>query len=406
MNAIKKFSILCFGNRWDEYERRDYSIMSRLGRYDNVDYILMIDQPLTLTSLVRYFFKKADDEARRGWDRIFKHGFMLRIGKIYIISSVLILPFYENMILRKINTSLLNIWRFLFIHYYIKKLHIGNFLVWVSGPENISEYFVKEYSDKFLCYNLCEDYTAKYKKSSNTYRILREQDIYLTKMANIIFVATTLLYNEKSKINKSVFLVTNGVDYDFFNKIRNEDSRIAPKDLENIRKPILMNVGILSDRTNLDFIGEIAKERMNWSIVHIGPEQRNNLKIEELKKCSNIHFLGPKPARDIPRYLKYTDACMLTYKVNYQNRSGSSMRLFLYLASGKPVIAFNVGGAENFSSIINLVETKEEFINAMDGVLGNDTPEMTKKRLEIAEKNSWDRKVEQVFSAITINMSL
>lgn len=400
----KRFSIFCFGNRWDEYERRDYNILSRLSEHDDFKYIFVFDPPLPFTSIVKYLIGRADDDARRGWERIFRQGLINNRGKVHILPSITITPLYNNKLLILLNELVLNLVRKLFIHYYIRKFQIKDFIFWISGPANMGEYFVKKNTDKFLCYNLCEDYVAKYKRRTHLHMRAHKNDIYLTKRANVVLVATTFLYGRKKRVNAKTFLVTNGVNFEAFDVERNYKTKNIPEDLMNIPRPILMNVGIISNRTDLSAINYIAENRKDWSIVHVGPEERNNSDIKLIKEHGNMYFLGPKPARDIPKYLSNADVCMLAYKANYQNKTGSSMRLFLYLASGKPIIAFRAGGAEDFSSIIDIVDSKEEFVKAMLYILQTDSLKNSVERLRVAKENSWEKKSEQVHSILKENL--
>jgi glycosyltransferase involved in cell wall biosynthesis len=262
------------------------------------------------------------------------------------------------------------------------------------------EGLVKKYRDKILCYDLCEDYAAKYAVGSDWYKIVKESDKYLSERADIIFAATKPLLDAKRRVNKNTFFVTNGVNIEIFDRLKGCTIKIIPEDVRNIPRPIIMNVGILNDRTDIDAINEIAKKKKNWSVVHIGPRHSNAPEVGRLSLNKNVYFLGPKPAKDIPIYLTHADICMLAYKSNYQNTAGSSMKLFLYLASGKPIISFSAGGADDFRAVLNMVDSPGEFIAIMDDVLKNDTHDLAEKRRVIAGQNSWQKKGEYIHSVI------
>jgi predicted nucleotidyltransferase len=54
-----------------------------------------------------------------------------------------------------------------------------------------------------------------------------------------------------------------------------------------------------------------------------------------------------------------------------------------------------------YSDIISIASTKEQFPNAIQWELQNDTPERASKRIDIARQHSWDSHIERLSNIIS-----
>ena len=72
------------------------------------------------------------------------------------------------------------------------------------------------------------------------------------------------------------------------------------------------------------------------------------------------------------------------------------MKLYQYLASGKPVISYPVGGAQEIPDLVHMAHTQEQFIDLLEKALCDDTPQMARARIDYARQNSWDTRADQI----------
>jgi glycosyltransferase involved in cell wall biosynthesis len=125
----------------------------------------------------------------------------------------------------------------------------------------------------------------------------------------------------------------------------------------------------------------------------------------ELKKLSNVYFLGRVPYEKIPQLCADFDVCMLQWKMDEWIESCNPLKMFEYMASGRPIVSVPIKEAMQYSDIISIAHNKEEFCKAIRWELQNDTVERSRKRVEIAGKHSWDNHVEKLSDLITQTMS-
>jgi hypothetical protein len=74
------------------------------------------------------------------------------------------------------------------------------------------------------------------------------------------------------------------------------------------------------------------------------------------------------------------------------------------LLLGKPVISTDLPEVRQFSDVVFVAGSKEEFVRQVFIGLGNDNGTERKKRIEVAENNSWDERISQISEKIELHL--
>jgi len=140
----------------------------------------------------------------------------------------------------------------------------------------------------------------------------------------------------------------------------------------------------------------IAKANPGWSIVMIGPLFRKSLSLLKLNKNKNVSFLGEKTPSLIPQYLKYLDVCLIPYMRNEFTHNVSAIKLYEYLAMGKPVVStFFSDELAGLETIIGIAEDKKQFLESIRYFLNcKDDREKLAARINFAADNSWQKRLD------------
>jgi glycosyltransferase involved in cell wall biosynthesis len=136
-------------------------------------------------------------------------------------------------------------------------------------------------------------------------------------------------------------------------------------------------------------------------VVLIGPVENSNL-LKNLVKLKNAYYLGSVPYQELPEFIKKFDVCMIPHMVNKLTASMNPLKLFEFLATGKPIVSTNIGGVDQFLDIIFVAQSEEDFIQklqkALNGVAINDKENRLKERNYICGnrdlRNSQDSRAE------------
>jgi glycosyltransferase involved in cell wall biosynthesis len=122
--------------------------------------------------------------------------------------------------------------------------------------------------------------------------------------------------------------------------------------------------------------------------------------LEALRTLPYVHFLGPKSVADVPRYVAACAVCLLPYQINEWTKHIDSLKLYEYLACGKPVVATDLPLARRFSEVVRIVTDEGEFISSMNDAVKEDSPALQSRRRQIAAQNTWEQRVTVLSAAI------
>ncbi len=219
-------------------------------------------------------------------------------------------------------------------------------------------------------------------------RLLRDEE-------NVIVIATaTKLYNDVAKYRKKNFkLVTNGVVYEHFNNIK----KIVPKEMKvvvNEKKPIIGYYGALASWFDYKLVKEVAKLRKDWNIVLIGWDYDGSLGKSGLRNIENIHIIPSVPYEILPTYAQWFDVCTIPFVINEVTESTSPVKLFEYMALGKPIVTTAMPECKKYKSVIIAENNAMKFVESIEeGIKDKENKEYLKVLKEEALENTWEWKV-------------
>ena len=387
---MKNYSILWFGQRWDKYRRRDIELISRLVKRPSIKSIILIEPVLPITSISNLWLRNYDSDGRNTWKRIFRFGYVWQPQpNIWVISPIVL--FFG---LGRLSSYLVNKIRVITAKMILNRLNIDQLILWIGYPY-YSTSLVGAFGESLFCYSLCEDFKEKIPSYS---KLINNENHRLSEKADLIFVVTEHLALQYKKYQNKVHVVPNGVDIAWINKYK----KMSPNsDIKTIKKPVIGFVGGIDDSVDLNLVKYLARERPDWSVVMIGAVSKNlRNKILRDYSMENLSFLGSKPFELIPAYVDKFDVCILPFIDNIRNQNRSAMKLYAYLALGKPIVSRPIADAEKFSNIILLAQEKGEFLRAIEKTLINDTKKSRQTRISVAETQSWDKRAEHIYKLL------
>jgi len=181
----------------------------------------------------------------------------------------------------------------------------------------------------------------------------------------------------KYKISpKNILVAHDGVFLEDFLKIKEKKEKLKEKYL-GLKKDdfVVLYSGSFQKGKGVELILEAAKNLKEIYFVLLGgkPEE-----IERLKKIAseNVLFLGKKPHQEIPWYLKAADLLILPFLKDLETINYCSpLKLFEYLASGRPILASFLGSIKEILNENNAFlfdpENKEEPIKKIKFIKEN-----------------------------------
>ena len=212
-------------------------------------------------------------------------------------------------------------------------------------------------------------------------------------------VNNSTLYTEYGKqFTEHSYMVGQGCDTSLFNdKVR--EIKI-PEDLKGIPGPIVGYVGFLSSRRlSIEILSHIAKERPQWSIVLVGPED-DVFNTSELHEIDNVYFLGSRDASELPNYIKGFDVAINPQLINDATMGNYPRKIDEYLAMGKPTVASATKAMEYFKEYTYLGTTPMDYVNLIGKALEENSVELQEKRRAFGLSHSWENNVNEIYNCI------
>jgi glycosyltransferase involved in cell wall biosynthesis len=111
--------------------------------------------------------------------------------------------------------------------------------------------------------------------------------------------------------------------------------------------------------------------------------------LQLLSPYKNVHFTGAVPYARIPKIMAEFDVCIVPHVESQFTESLNPIKLWEYLASGKPVVSSNVAGFREYSDLCHIASGNKDFVVACQAAL-NEDPARAAERMAEAAKHSWD----------------
>jgi glycosyltransferase involved in cell wall biosynthesis len=228
----------------------------------------------------------------------------------------------------------------------------------------------------------------------------------MMKNADVVVANSTYLAKLAEAFNPHSYYVGQGCDVSIFD--RTLIDRI-PEDMKPILetgKPVIGYIGALKTlRLNISVLQHIAKERPDWNLVLVGPEDEN-FKDSDLHQSENVYFLGNKTEPELPLYLATFDVAINPQIMNEVTIGNYPRKIDEYLAMGKPVVATKTEAMSVFADYVSLAASAEDYVSMIGKELENNTLAKIKEREEFARMHTWENNVINIGKALRKVISL
>jgi glycosyltransferase involved in cell wall biosynthesis len=226
---------------------------------------------------------------------------------------------------------------------------------------------------------------------------VQNMDDVLTRGADVVFVASETLLQQKQALNPNTHVSPHGVDIEHFAKAQ-DTCLSTPAELQLLPRPIVGFFGLIERWIDLDLVDFLAEQRPELTFVMIG---RIAVADERLPRRPNIHFIGNKPYEDLPAYGRHFDATIIPYRLEGQVPHANPLKLREYLAMGKPIVSVSIPEIDKFADVVAIARTPNEFLARLDDVIQSPSSQAdTRQRMQRVAGMSWRSRVEQVLRIV------
>ena len=255
---------------------------------------------------------------------------------------------------------------------------------------------MKEDIFKLKIYLCNDDFPSMIKNEKIRKKILARES-KVAKYADLCLGVSYYLVDRLKKYNINSFLFLPGHNF----KISKNSFFIKKEDRKSINVGFM---GFISDRIKFDWLLYAAKKKDIY--IHlIGPIINEN-KIRRYIQTNLVNIY--KPIYDnykLQSFLEKMDVLTIPYSYPRPEAITAPNKLFSYIASGKPIVSYGFPNLVTFKKgIIYFADSKESFVRQINKAYREDNNELIKKRYEIAKKNTWDVRGNELKAMIDKNI--
>jgi teichuronic acid biosynthesis glycosyltransferase TuaH len=280
------------------------------------------------------------------------------------------------------------------INRVLSDLHWNATHLWINQHE--SAHLVSAGIAANTIYDITDDWT-KFSGNQAQIDLITEQDATLCQSCDHVIVCSQQLFDDKAtSVNpEKLHLIPNGVHVDHYEAVADIGIPVHAV-AQNWKKPTFGYTGTIhGDRVDVNLIASVAKSYPSATIAMVGPNLLEQADQQELDQLSNIVFTGAQPYSLLPDIMRAFDVCMVPHRVTPFTESLNPIKLWEYLAAGKPIVSTNVAGFRDYPDLVRVAATSDDFVSLLALALV-ESPDLPTLRQQAVRQHTWDHRVAAV----------
>ncbi len=279
-------------------------------------------------------------------------------------------------------------------------------VVWSYNPLYI-DYF-DAFPDAKFVFHAVDDWSLhpnykKYKKE-----LSKNYDV-IAKRSDVIFTVSKRLL-EKFHGHSRAFFSPNGVDVKAFasackNNAHEELEKlfhINPFDIAGKKRTVVGYVGNVQERFDIALVKQAVLRYPEFAFIIAGEIWKTvaDEVNRELGGYENVFFPGRVPYVSAVALINAFDVAIIPHKNSAFCESMDPMKLYDYLACGKPVVATRSDSLTRFANLVYLSDGHDEFLANIRVAFETDSEDKRLMRREQMREHTWEKRMEPIMRHI------
>jgi glycosyltransferase involved in cell wall biosynthesis len=210
----------------------------------------------------------------------------------------------------------------------------------------------------------------------------------LCRRADLVIVTAQTLCADRARFNPRTYWVPNGVDVAHFAR-----PATPAADVPHDGRPRVGFVGALAQWVDVPLLAALARRRPDWWLVLVGPVATD---VSGLAELPNVRLLGPRPYRDVPRYLAAVDVALIPFVRDAVTERADPIKAYEYLAAGLPIVATDLPALRRFGRLLRLADTPAGFGEQVELAVAEGRDAHRAERQAEAARHGWSGRFERI----------
>lgn len=199
----------------------------------------------------------------------------------------------------------------------------------------------------------CMDHHAGF--NDNAAQVL-EAEAALVSGADLVIVSSAWLHGEIAPRARATALVRNAGEYSFFASPPGHAFR------DPAGRPVIGYYGAIAEWFDPELVRAVAEVQPEALVVLVGSDTAGVG--AQLSDLPNVRMVGEVPYADLPYWLHGFDVCILPFKVIPLTLATNPVKVYEYLAAGKPVVSVDLPEMAQFGECVSVASGTAAFAAA------------------------------------------
>ncbi|MER3398801.1 MAG: hypothetical protein C4316_09820, partial [Chloroflexota bacterium] len=225
----------------------------------------------------------------------------------------------------------------------------------------------------------------------------------MLRRADLVLATAQKLYDAIKVRRPDVLLCPNAADYDNFVQARHRAHASPPPDLAPVvggGRLVVGYSGALARWVDYDLLAEVARRLTEATFVLIGCDYDGSLLRSGILGLENVVWLGMKPYEKLVDYIRWFDVGIIPFKLNNITEACSPIKLWEYLAAGKPVVSTDLPMCRGIEGVLIARSTQEFADNILKGAALLNSEEIWRRIDHALRQQTWDARAALIASAL------
>ena len=234
----------------------------------------------------------------------------------------------------------------------------------------------------------CMDHHAGFSTNSPW---MIEEETRLLKQADLVVTTSAGLSEIVGQTAKNL-LIRNAGEVAYFGET---PARLA----YSSQRPVAGYLGAIADWFDIGLVTAAANRFPDWDFVLVG--STDYCDVAGAEKLANVKLIGEVPYDQAAAWVHSFDVAMIPFKLTELTRCTNPVKIYEYLAAGKPVVATALPEVKLMAEVAHVADTHEEFMELLDTAMaerGDDA--LAARRRQWAAAHDWGNRAEQLDEAI------
>lgn len=205
------------------------------------------------------------------------------------------------------------------------------------------------------------------------------------KRVDAVITTSETLQQDKSIRQARTFCVKNGVNFDLFHQTVHLTEQQPPA------RPVVGYLGSSDNRIDLDLMEYCIRTMPEVEFQFIGEVYEPRVP-KRLGNFPNVTFIPPTQPANLPPLLANLRVGIIPFVCNKHTYTIYPLKINEYLAAGLPVVSTPFSILDDFTGLIEVAGTPEQFAQALRRALADTDEYRVQQRVATARTNSWEQR--------------